>query len=203
MNLWSIPECLHPFPFELGFGCLTNRPCKESINQQHENRQMLFSNKIFFFCPTVLMMGCWASHRTLILGRWSAFTFRTWYLIFLEKRRARRFSLYRWTLASLTPPTSGKRSICANLAWCPDTKWVEHRYVPPYSRLIMYVTVLGKAVDVSTVRLRCQSFWRILKDGRRNNLKLVDWENPQPWQLHPLCPLRTPYHVWYWHSKLD
>lgn len=55
--------------------------------------------------------------RTFILGRPSALTFLTWYLIFFENRRVRRFSLYRNTLASLNnPPPSENKSICASLA---------------------------------------------------------------------------------------
>lgn len=54
-----------------------------------------------------------------ILGRWSAFVFRTSYRIFFANNRVLLFSLYLRTLASLTPPVtpaSRKRSMSAKLA---------------------------------------------------------------------------------------
>ncbi|RWW38006.1 hypothetical protein BHE74_00056797, partial [Ensete ventricosum] len=44
--------------------------------------------------------------RPFILGRFSAFSFRTSYLIFFENSLVRRFSRYLDTLASLPPSTT-------------------------------------------------------------------------------------------------
>lgn len=102
-----------------GGGMDSSQTCP--ANSNNRSRSQSFYHNYVIWTNTSSLEQTQVEKLTLafILGRRSAFAFLTWYLIFFENSRLRRFSLYRRTLASLTVPApvaSGKRSMSANLA---------------------------------------------------------------------------------------